>query len=97
MGAEDLEVALGAPVPIRTIEHMAGGGVVGEFYQREGRAEEVFGQPVPAGMTPEFAQFGPAAGRGEVEAAIPGKYAGGHQYMRMRMPEQEVAEGHGRP
>ncbi len=44
-------------------------------------------------MTPEFAQFLPAAGRGEMKVAVGGENAGGRQHMDVRMPEEEVAEG----
>lgn len=50
MGAEDLEVAFGAPVPLQAVEHMAGSGVVGDFFQGERGAEKVFGQTAAAGV-----------------------------------------------
>ncbi len=48
-GGKHLEIALRAPVAFGAVEHAARGGVVGDFLEREGRAEKVLGETAAAG------------------------------------------------
>jgi hypothetical protein len=41
-------------------------------------------------VTPEFAEFLPAAGRSEVKIAVGGEYTGGGQHVHVGVPEEEV-------
>ena len=48
-GGEDLEVALRAPVAIRAVEDAAGFSVVGDFFEGERRAQEIFREAAATG------------------------------------------------
>lgn len=46
-GLEDLEVAFGVPAPFGSVDDLAGRFVPGDFFRREGGAQEIFRQSFP--------------------------------------------------
>jgi hypothetical protein len=50
-------------------------------------------QAAQDGVTPEFREISPAAGRGRVKIAVGSEHAGGGQHVEVGMPEQKVTKG----
>ena len=74
-GFEDLEVAFGVVVALGAVDDGLGGGVPGDFLEREGMAEEILGKAFATGGVMRGDGF--LAATIDVEAAVfPGKQVG---------------------